>query len=142
MRRKLAAGRRNSNNDRTGPAVGGLLGRQALQSQSDAATRQAPFAEHIAGTPILEAEGGLRREPVLHVAEKQQIGLAQSKHPWPSAPSALALNRVAAAGARAIVAEAGIVFERTEVLAGGCHHRLWFQPEPCKAVLGAHAVDG
>ena len=35
-----------------------------------------------------------------------------------------------------VVAEPGIVLERAQILAGGCQHRLWFDAEPRKAVLG------
>src|ERR1700676_3634052 len=80
MRRKPAAGRCNADNDRTGPARGGLLRGNTLEAKSDAATRQAPLADHVLGTPIPDAERSLRRQFVLHVAEKKQIGLAQPMH--------------------------------------------------------------
>jgi len=80
MRRKTATGRGNADDDRTGTARSGLLRRKPLQSQSDAAARQTPFADDIGGTPVLETERGLRRELVAHVTQKEQIGFAQPVH--------------------------------------------------------------
>src|SRR3984893_9548971 len=55
---------------------------------------------------------------------------------------ALRLDGFVAAGAGAIVAEARVVFQSTQILARGCQHRLRLDAEPCETVLGAHAVDG
>src|SRR4029077_2783626 len=71
MRRKRAAGRGNSNYDGTGAARGGLAGRETRESKRDATTRQAPFAHDVVRTPVPETEGGLRRQFILDVAEKQ-----------------------------------------------------------------------
>src|SRR5271170_1410201 len=50
-------------------------------------------------------------------------------------------DRLGATGPRAVMAESSIVLEGAQILAGRCHHGLWFDAESRKAVLGADAVD-